>query len=100
MRTFDQLEWVHQFGDYEMLMYLHLEHSDDDGIRMQMLKRDLSEGAEQWDILYDRLLSSVIGDVSVEANDPAFEDEVLRRYLHEHPNLVEEEKAYLKQFSE
>lgn len=95
MRTFDQLDWVHSFDDYQMFMYAQADGVETDGIYMQMLRRNRSDGAEYWDILYDRKLSPTIGDVTVAKDDPAFEDEVLRQFLHAHPDVVDEEKEFL-----
>jgi hypothetical protein len=100
MRSFDQLDWVHSFDKYEMVMYVRFEGSTDDGIYMQVLEQRVADGAQEWAIVYDRCLTSVIGDIPVALEDPAFEDEVLRRYLHEHPNVVDEEKAYLRKWLE
>ncbi|EPZ44620.1 hypothetical protein [Alicyclobacillus acidoterrestris] len=96
MRSFDQLDWVHRFEDYEMIMYLQQEGTEDDGIYMQVLQRNVDDGAEEWNILYDRRLTSEIGKTSVSKEDPAYEDEILRVYLHEHPTLVDDEKTYLR----
>lgn len=96
MRPFDQLDWVHRFDDYEMLMYVLADDTESDGIYMQVMQKIDEVGAESWDILYDRRLSSIIGDVEVDRDHESFEDEVLRKYLREHPSLVEEEKMHLK----
>ncbi|GMA62308.1 hypothetical protein NZD89_21400 [Alicyclobacillus fastidiosus] len=98
MRSFDQLDWVHAFDDYEMVMYLQQEGTEDDGIYMQVLERTVEDGAQEWNILYDRRLSFAIGTPSITRDDPAYEDEVLRMFLHEHPSLVDDEKAYLKKW--
>ncbi|WP_067619434.1 hypothetical protein [Alicyclobacillus acidiphilus] len=95
MRPFDQLDWVHSFDDYEMFMYVRHEGQDDDGIYMQMLVRQRVDGAESWDIVYDRRLTAELADVSVPPDDPAYEDAVLRSYLNDHPAVVDEEKAFL-----
>lgn len=97
MRPFDQLDWVHRFEDnYEMVMYLQLENTDSDGIYMQVLMKVDEQGAESWQILYNRRLTSVIGDVAVDRNHDSYEDEVLRQYLRSHPTLVEDEKEYFQ----
>ncbi|GEO25598.1 hypothetical protein AAC03nite_13830 [Alicyclobacillus acidoterrestris] len=96
MRSFDQLDWVHRFEDYEMIMYLQQEGTEDDGIYMQVLQRTVEDGAEEWNILYDRRLTSEVGKPSVSKEDPSYEDEILRMYLHAHPALVDDEKAYLR----
>lgn len=100
MRTFDQLDWVHAFDDYEMFMYVRHEGKEDDGIYMQMLSRERVDGAETWDILYDRRLTAELGSPSVAQDDPAYEDEILRSYLALHPSIVDEEKAYLAKWLE
>jgi hypothetical protein len=100
MRSFDQLDWVHSFGDFEMVMYVLADGGEDDGIYMQVLSRNVTDGAEAWDILYDRRLTNVIGDVPLEPDHPSFEDEVLRNYLHEHPTLVDDEKEFLRNWLE
>lgn len=96
MRHFDQLDWVHRFDDFEMFMYVLADGSDEDGIYMQLLHRELVDGAETWNILYDRRLSSIIGEVLSNPGSPTYEDEVLRMYLNQHPNLVDDEKEYLQ----
>ncbi|WAH35810.1 hypothetical protein [Alicyclobacillus dauci] len=95
MRSFDQLDWVHQFGDYEMFMYVQADGTDEDGIYIQLLQRNVQDGAEQWDILYDRRLSSATMELPFGPEDPAFEEAVLRHYLDDHPTLVDDEKTYL-----
>lgn len=95
MRVFDQLDWVHSFDDYQMFMYVRADGLEDDGVYMQMLHRSHGDGAEFWDILYDRQLFPLIGDVVIPKEDPTFEDEMLRRYLHANPNTVDDEKTYL-----
>ncbi|GLV13538.1 hypothetical protein Heshes_12220 [Alicyclobacillus hesperidum] len=95
MRTFDPLDWVHAFDDYEMYMYLRQDGNAADGIYMQMLQRELVDGAEIWSVLYDRRLTSDISQVGLDPQHPAYEDEVLRNYLAAHPTVVDDEKAYL-----
>lgn len=97
MRSFDQLDWVHRFAEnYEMVMYLQQEETGPNGIYMQVLMKVDEQGAEAWEIVYDRRLTSVIGDVSVDSHHEAYEDEVLRQYLRDHPTLVEDEKKYFE----
>lgn len=98
VRTFDPLDWVHAFDDYEMYMYVRQDGDADDGIYMQMLQRELVDGAEIWSVLYDRRLTADIAQVGLDPQHPAYEDEVLRNYLAAHPAVVDEEKAYLAEW--
>ncbi|MFD1673426.1 hypothetical protein [Alicyclobacillus fodiniaquatilis] len=95
MRTFDQLDWVHRWDDFEMMMYVQMDGTEHDGIYMQVLRQNTLNGVEEWEILYDRRLSNIINDIVATPDDPAYEDVILRKYLNDHPDLVMEEKQYL-----
>lgn len=98
MKTFDQLDWVHAFDDFEMVMYVRMDGDLDDGIYMQVLQKTQEDGAESWNIVYDRRLRAGVEGGLLRAEDPAFEDEVLRAFLHAHPTLVDDEKQYLQEW--
>lgn len=95
----DQLDWVHQWDQYEMVMYVSFNEGDD-GILMQVSERKRTDGAEQWETLYHRKLSPLPGpsDVPYPEGTPEWEERVLRDHLHQHPKLVQEEKDYLAHF--
>lgn len=94
----DPLDWVHQWDDYEMYMYAEASSSDGEeaGIYIQVSKRSLVQGAEEWSLLYERRLSDL--PVVPPAPDGDVEDALLRAYLKQNPNLVPDEKAYLAQW--
>ncbi|QQE80298.1 hypothetical protein [Alicyclobacillus sp. SO9] len=92
----DPLEWTHQWDNYEMMMYVETE-GEHTGIFMQVSQRDKRDGAEEWEILYNRKLSDYSPEAGRGKTDFAeWEDAVLRDYLHQHPHLVRDEKAYFE----
>ena len=96
----DPLDWIHQWDDYEM--YLYAESGDADresGIFMQVSKSFSRDGATLWEMLYERRLCDV-PETGPSPEQPNWEDAVLRTYLHEHPNLVADEKKYLETWLE
>lgn len=95
MRGFDQLDWVHQWGRYEMIMYVRYGEGDADGIYMQALVKTERDGAEEWDILYDRRLTP-LSDPLPASPDEAWEEQILRAYFNAHPNLVADEKQLVE----
>lgn len=97
MNGFDPLDWLHQWDDYEMMMYARADEGDDPGICMQVSRRVLRDGAEEWEIVYDRKIADLPEDISEPVGTDAWEERVLRNHLNEHPKLVLDEKAYLAQ---
>lgn len=97
----DPLDWVHQWENYEMVMYVSFQEGDD-GIFIQISERNQRDGAEEWQILYDRKISPLPpeGEISYPVGSEDWEERVLRNHLNAHPNLVPEEKAYLTRFLE
>lgn len=94
----DPLDWVHQWDDLEMMMYAVADDEDGPGVRMQVSRRVQRDDAEEWEILYDRRLGDADPSVAEPVGSEAWEEAVLRRYLQQHPELVEQEKAYTAQF--
>jgi hypothetical protein len=94
----DPLDWVHQWDDFEMMMYAVADDEEGPGVRMQVSRRVMRDGAEEWEILYDRRLGDPDPNVQEEPGTEAWEEAVLRSYLHAHPDLVEQEKAYVAEF--
>lgn len=90
----DPLDWVHQWDQYEMYMYaeLHTEEGTP-GIYMQVSRRELVQGAEEWSLLYERRLGDLPSLPADGQRDE--EDRTLRAYLNQHPNIVPEEKQFL-----
>ncbi|MCL6625150.1 hypothetical protein [Alicyclobacillus shizuokensis] len=96
----DPLDWTHQWDDYEMMMYV-CDDPDEEGIRMQVSRRQHRDGAEEWELLYDRKLADLPSrppqtEHPKERED--WEESLLRTHLHEHPHLVDEEKRYLAEW--
>lgn len=89
----DPLDWTHQWENFEMMMYV--EAGDDAGIRMQVARKTAESAAESWEVLYDRKVADVPDDVQGTYGSEAWEEAVLRQHLNTHPQLVNEEKAYL-----
>lgn len=98
MHGFDPLDWLHQWDDYEMMMYARAEVDDEPGIYMQVSRRTMRAGAEEWQTIYDRKISDLPTDVDAPVGTEAWEESVLRNHLNEHPKLVNDEKDYLNQF--
>lgn len=93
----DPLDWLHQWDDYEMYMYAMAD--DPPGIFMQVSKRTLRDGAEEWVMLYDRQIAPLPTlEDAAEPGSEAWEEQVLRNHLRSHPTLVDDEKAYLAEF--
>jgi len=93
----DPLEWVHQWDNFEMMMYARSPEEGDAGVFIQVSKRLILQGAEEWEIVYDRKLQDI--DVTHENTDVAeWEERVLRDYLTCHPQLVNDEKQFLTDF--
>lgn len=93
MNAYDPLDWIHPWDDYEMMMYAL--HEDTPGIFMQVSQRTKTDGAEEWEILYDRKISDLCTDTSETAGSDPWQEHVLRHYLNDHPELVANEKEYL-----
>jgi hypothetical protein len=92
----DPLDWTHQWDDFEMMMYVS-DDPGEEGIRMQVSRRTQRDGAEEWVVLYDRRLAD-LPSTAPGADREAWEESILRTYLHEHPHLVSEEKRYLEEW--
>jgi hypothetical protein len=93
----DILDWTHQWDNYEMFMYVRNDE-DEKGIYMQVSERIMRDGAEEWVILYDRKLAELLTDIEGEPGTETWEENMLKTYLHRHPQLVNEEKAYVEAF--
>lgn len=92
----DPLEWTHQWDNYEMMMYVETD-GDNPGIFMQVSQRIRRDGAEEWQILYDRKLAGYNSEAGRgETGSAEWEDAILRDYLHQNPHLVRDEKAYFE----
>ncbi|MDQ0190913.1 hypothetical protein JI721_02820 [Alicyclobacillus cycloheptanicus] len=95
----DPLDWTHQWEDFEMFMYVDGTAGEDAGIHMQVSRRTRGEGAEEWEILYDRTIAPLdTTDIAEAPGTEAWEERILRRHLQAHPELVDEEKAYVASF--
>lgn len=98
MHGFDQLDWVHQWDNFEMVMYVDKDDEGNHAIFMQVLVKQEDEGAEAWDILYDRVVTRVDYAVDASPDSDAWHDQVLRHFLNTHPTLVLDEKAAVARF--
>lgn len=100
MAKFDPLDWTHQWDDFEMYMYLDNVGDEEEkpGIRMQVSRRCLEDGAEQWELLYDRKIADWPAGILIGEVNNSLEEQVLREYLDSHPSLVEDEKRFLAAF--
>ncbi|GMA49546.1 hypothetical protein GCM10025857_09030 [Alicyclobacillus contaminans] len=97
MQKYDPLDWIHQWDNYEMMMYARTEQEGDPGIFMQVSRKVMVDGAEQWEIVYDRRLDDLL-EVAGEPGSDEWQERLLRTYLNEHPSLVADEKRYLQQY--
>ena len=93
----DPLDWVHQWDNYEMVMYVRNDDGEQ-GIFMQVLEKHLQDGAEEWNIVYDRQIADLDPNVPGEPGSEAWEEKQLREHLNRNPQLVTEEKNYLKSY--
>ncbi|OFW81141.1 MAG: hypothetical protein A2201_08090 [Alicyclobacillus sp. RIFOXYA1_FULL_53_8] len=95
----DPLDWLHQWDDYEMVMYVSFQEGDD-GIFMQVSQRKMYEGAEEWEILYDRKIAELPSELEVagQTGSEEWEERALRHHLNGHPQLVNDEKEFLQHF--
>jgi hypothetical protein len=103
MNAFDPLDWLHQWDDFEMIMYARDPSEQDDGIFMQVSRKTARSGVEEWQILYDRKIADLPVDQrydGAEIERDRWEEQVLRHHLNEHPELVSDEKLYLQRFLE
>lgn len=96
MNHYDPLDWLHQWDDYEMMMYALPEETP--GIYMQVSRKELRDGAEEWEILYDRKIADLCTDTTETPGSDAWQEHVLRHHLNDHPELVTNEKAYLQKW--
>ena len=97
MHKYDPLDWIHQWDDYEMMLYARDTAEGDPGIFMQVSRKTNVGGAEEWEIVYDRKLDDLFA-VDAEPGTDEWRKKILRTYLNDHPNLVADEKRYLEQF--
>ena len=94
----DPLDWTHQWDDYEMMMYARSD-AEEQGIFIQVARRVQRFGAEEWEILYERRLADPAGGpTDATPGTEVWEEQVLRSYLHLHPQMVNDEKTYLEQY--
>lgn len=99
MRHYDALDWTHSWDHFEMSMYLRFDEAKESGIYMQIAERFEIDGAEEWTILYDRCLQPYhFTPEQIAAENEDWQDEILRNYLDEHPQLVNEEKERVARF--
>jgi hypothetical protein len=94
MNHYDPLDWLHQWDSYEMMMYAL--HEETPGIFMQVSRKQMQSGAEEWEILYDRKIADVCDDATAPPGSDDWQEHVLRHYLNDHPELVADEKGYLQ----
>lgn len=94
MNHYDPLDWIHQWDAYEMMMYAEHE-GDAPGIYMQVSQHHQQDGAQTWEVLYDRRLAPLDVSTSDDGGSDAWCERVLRGYLNEHPQLVADEKRFL-----
>ena len=92
MHEFDQLEWVHTWDSFEMILYVRADGVTEDGIYMQVVEKSMVDGAECFDILYDRKLAPLPTEVVGHTLTPVEEERVLRTYFKAHLALVNDEK--------
>jgi hypothetical protein len=97
MHKYDPLDWLHQWDDFEMMMYARTEQEGDPGIFMQVSRKVVQDGAEEWEIIYDRKLADLF-EVAAEPGTDDWQEQILRQYLNAHPTLVNDEKQYLEQY--
>ncbi|MBX5435676.1 MAG: hypothetical protein IRZ33_00495 [Alicyclobacillaceae bacterium] len=93
----DPLAWAHQWDEFEMMLYA-LPGDEQGGVFVQVSRRRVQNGAEEWEILYDRRVGDADATVTAEPGSEAWEEAVLRRFFNAHPDLVNAEKAYLRAF--
>jgi hypothetical protein len=98
MHGFDPLDWLHQWDDFEMMMYARADADDEPGIHMQVSRGLMRDGAQEWEIIYDRKIADIELEVAEPVGSDAWEEKVLRHHLQENPKVVVDEKEYLNRF--
>lgn len=90
------LDWTHQWDDYEMMMYVGKDGFGQEKIFMQVSRITRGEDATEQEILYDREIGLLNPEIIRGVDRDVWEEKQLRWFLDAHPDLVEREKAYLK----
>ncbi|RIV28771.1 hypothetical protein D2Q93_01905 [Alicyclobacillaceae bacterium I2511] len=93
---FNPLDWIHQWDNYEMMMYAEEESGEPAGIFMQVSRRSSYPGAEQWEVLYQRKLADISMQTESIPGSELWQEQVLRDYLQRFPTLVVDEKEYVQ----
>jgi hypothetical protein len=91
------LDWTHQWEDYEMMMYVGKDDAGQEKIFIQVSKLIRTDRATEQEILYDREIGLLNPEIIRGVDRDAWEEKQLRWFLDTHPDLVEREKAYLKE---
>lgn len=92
------IDWTHQWEDYEMMMYVGKDDSGQEKIFMQLSKVVRTDQATEQEILYDREIGLLNPDIIRGVDRDAWEEKQLRWFLDTHHDLVDREKAYLKEW--
>ena len=98
MQHFDALNWVHQWDEYEMVMYAQPEPGEQSGVFMQVSRHRHHSGAEEWEILYQRKLADISVQTESQPGSDEWQEQILRNYLRRFPSVVADEKAYIEKF--
>ncbi|MFC4768362.1 hypothetical protein [Effusibacillus consociatus] len=90
------LDWTHQWDQFEMMMYVGKDDTGQEKIFMQVSKVIRIEQATEQEILYDREIGLLNPEIIRGVDRDAWEEKQLKWFLDTHPDLVEREKAYVK----
>ncbi|GAX90788.1 hypothetical protein [Effusibacillus lacus] len=92
------LDWTHIWDDYEMMMYVGKDDTGQEKIFMQVSRIIRTDQATEQEILYDREIGFLNPDIIRGVDRDAWEEKQLRWFLETHPDLVEREKTFLKEW--
>ncbi|WP_018132089.1 hypothetical protein [Effusibacillus pohliae] len=92
------LDWTHAWDDFEMMLYVGKDDTGQEKIFMQVSKITRTEQATEQEILYDREIGLLNLEIIRGVDRDAWEEKQLKWFLDTHPDLVEREKAYLKEW--
>ncbi|BCJ87949.1 hypothetical protein [Effusibacillus dendaii] len=92
------LDWTHAWDDNEMMMYIGKDEEGREKIFMQVSRFVENGQARQQEILYDREIGWLNPEIIRGVDRDAWEEKQLRWFLDTHPDLVEREKAFLKEW--
>ncbi|HEU4964358.1 MAG TPA: hypothetical protein VFV52_10990 [Bacilli bacterium] len=98
----DPMDWVHSWDDYEIMMYVEQDEQGLWGIYMQGSRVVREQGLFEMELLYDRKIGDLNPEIRREdaPREDDWQERQLRWFLETHPELVEREKQFMREFVE